>query len=89
MIFIGLACITRMWVNAQRDGRRAEYRSRALCSTPQSLADAPTTVPCSNAAKTRNPLTLGGVPPNNRTDLSRYWAEVYHVVRTCGEDVAA
>jgi len=62
MIFIGLACITRMWVNAQRDGRRAEYRSRALCSTPQSLADAPTTVPCSNAAKTRNPLTLGGVP---------------------------
>jgi len=32
----------------------------ALCSTPQS---SPTTrVPCSNAAKTRNPLKLAGVP---------------------------
>jgi len=28
-----------MWANAQRDGRPAEYRC-ALCSTPQSLADA-------------------------------------------------
>jgi len=28
----------------------------ALCSTPQSMADAPYRVPCSNAAKTRNPL---------------------------------
>ena len=28
----------------------------ALCSTPQSLADATTEMPCSNAAKTRNPL---------------------------------
>ena len=27
-----------MWANAQRDGRPAEHR-RALCSTPQSLAD--------------------------------------------------
>ena len=35
----------------------------ALCSTPQSLADANyTTVPCSNAAKTRNPLKFAGVP---------------------------
>jgi len=36
----------------------------ALCSTPQSLADgAPNTgVPFSNAAKTRNPLKLAGVP---------------------------
>jgi len=31
-----------MWANAQRDGRPVEYRWRrgALCSTPQSLADA-------------------------------------------------
>jgi len=28
-----------MWANAQRDDRPAEY-SGALCSTPQSLADA-------------------------------------------------
>ena len=31
--------LTRMWANAQRDGRPDEYRG-ALCSTPQSLADA-------------------------------------------------
>jgi len=30
-----------MWANAKRDGgRRAEYIGGALCSTPQSLADA-------------------------------------------------
>jgi len=33
----------------------------ALCSTPQSLTPS-TGVPCSNAAKTRNPLKLAGVP---------------------------
>jgi len=31
---------TRMWANTQRDGRPAEYIGGALCSTPQSLADA-------------------------------------------------
>jgi len=39
----------------------------ALCLTPQSLADATTRVPCSNAAKTRNPLKLAGVPQTNET----------------------
>jgi len=34
------AIATRMWANAQRDGRPAEYIGGALCSTPQSLADA-------------------------------------------------
>ena len=34
----------------------------ALCSTPQSLADAHYTMPCSNAAKTGNPLKFAGVP---------------------------
>jgi len=33
-----------------------------LCLTPQSLANADT---CSNAAKTRNPLKLPGVPQTN------------------------
>jgi len=39
----------------------------ALCSTPQSLADAHcyTRVPCSNEAKTRSPLKLAGVPQTN------------------------
>ena len=34
----------------------------ALCSTPQSLADAHYWMPCSNAAKTRNQLKFAGVP---------------------------
>ena len=33
----------------------------ALCSTPQSLADAHCYMPCSNAAKTRKPLKVAGV----------------------------
>ena len=42
----------------------------ALCSTPQSLADAQywsAVVPCSNAAKTRIPLKFAGVPQTNET----------------------
>ena len=40
-----------------------------LCSTPYSLADDhyTTRVPCSNAAKTRNPLKLPGMPQTNET----------------------
>jgi len=34
----------------------------ALCSTPQSLADAHYSMPCSNAAKTQNLLKFVGVP---------------------------
>jgi len=34
----------------------------ALCSRPQNLANAHSTVPCSKAAKTRNPLKFAGVP---------------------------
>ena len=49
--------LTRMWADAQRDGRPAEYRWRHLrkfrnsipCTTPQSLADPAFGVPCSNA----------------------------------------
>jgi len=37
----------------------------ALRSTPQSLANAHTRVPCSNAANTRNPLKLAEVPQTN------------------------
>ena len=51
-----------MWANAQRDGRPAEYRWRPLLNAAVWLT--PTTrVPCTNAAKTRNPLKLPGVPP--------------------------
>jgi len=55
-----------MWANAQRDGRPAEYRLRpwfnaAVWLTPTSR------VPCSNVAKTRNPLKLAEVPQTNKT----------------------
>ena len=50
-----------MWANAQRDGRRAEYRWRPLFNTAVWLT--PTArVPCSNSAKTKNPLKFAGVP---------------------------
>jgi len=53
-----------MWANAQRDGRPAEYRWRPLFNAAVWLT--PTTrVPCSNAAKTRNPLKVPGVPQTN------------------------
>jgi len=38
-----------------------------LCSTPQSLADAHYWMPCSNAAKTQNPLKFVGVLQTNET----------------------
>ena len=53
-----------MWANAQREGRPAEYRWRPLFNAAVWLS--PTTrVPLSNAAKTRNPLKLPGVPQTN------------------------
>ena len=55
-----------MWANAQRDGRPAEYRWRPLFNAAVWLT--PTTrLPCSNAAKTQNPLKLPGVPQTNET----------------------
>ena len=52
----------------------------ALCSTPQSLADAHR-VPCSNAVKTRNPLKFAGLPQ------TRQRIEVHRIMRTCGEGI--
>ena len=55
-----------MWANAQCDGRPDEYRCRPLFKAAVWLT--PTTrVPCSNAAKTRNPLKLPGEPQANET----------------------
>jgi len=39
----------------------------ALCSMPQSLADAHYYMPCSNAAKTRKPLKVAGLPQTPET----------------------
>jgi len=55
-----------MWANAQRDGRPAEYRWRPMFSAAVWLTPS-TRVPCSNAAKMRNPLKLPGVPETNET----------------------
>ena len=55
-----------MWASAQRDGRPAEYRWRPLFNAAVWLT--PTTrVPCSIAAKMRNPLKLPGEPQTNET----------------------
>ena len=55
-----------MWANAQRDGRPAKYRWHLLFNAAVWLT--PTTrVPYSNAAETRNPLKLPGVPQTNET----------------------
>ena len=56
-----------MWANAQRDGRPAEYRWRPLLNAAVWLTPTTTRVPCSNAAKTRDPLKLPGVPQTNET----------------------
>ena len=53
-----------MWANAQRGGRPAEYRWCRLFNAAVWLTPS-TTVPCSNAAKTRNPLKFAGVPQTN------------------------
>ena len=55
----------------------------ALCSTPQSLADAHYYMPSSNAAKTRKPLKEAGVPQTHETisaasgpKVTIFWAHV-------------
>ena len=55
-----------MWANSQRDGRPAYYRWCPLFNAVVWLT--PTTrMPCSNAAKTPNPLEFAGVPQSNET----------------------
>ena len=56
---------TRMWANAQRDGRPAEYRWRP--GQRRKVWLTPTTrLPCSNLAKMRNPLKFAGVPQTRK-----------------------
>ena len=72
---------TRMWANAQRDGRPAEYRWRSLFNAAVWLTSI-TRVPCSDAAKTRNPLKLGCSKLPNRSQplvgrSSPYYEDVW------------
>ena len=48
--------VTRMWANAQRDGRPAEYSWHPACVQRRKV--------CSNAAKMQNQLKFAGVPQN-------------------------
>jgi len=84
-----------MWADTQRDGRPAEYRWRPLFNAAK-LADN-TGVPSSNAAKTRNPLKLAGVPklPDGSQPLvghsSPYCEDIwrtYCCLKICGGDIA-
>ena len=51
-----------MWANAQHGGRTAEYIGGAPVQRRKVSLTPTTRVLCSNAAKTRNPLKLAGVP---------------------------
>ena len=77
-----------MWANAQRDGRPAKYRWHPLFNAAVRLT--PTTrMPCSNAAKTSNPLKFAGVTQTSQQILAASWAKVHHIVRTRGGGIAA
>ena len=59
----------------------------ALCSTPQRLAEAHYYMPCSNAAKTRKPLKVAGVPklpkrsqPASGPKFTILWAHVEEIL---------
>jgi len=59
----------------------------ALCSTPQSLPDAHYYMPFSNAAKTRKPLKVAGVPQTPETisaasgsKLTILWSRVEEIL---------
>jgi len=56
-----------MWANAQRDGRPAEYRWRLPLYNATIWLTPTSRVPCSNAAKTLNPLKFTAVPQTNET----------------------
>jgi len=61
----------------------------ALCSTPQSLHDAHYLTAVQYRCQDAKAVEICRGAPNSRTDLSRYWAEVYHIVETCGGLIAA
>jgi len=61
----------------------------ALCSTPHSLADVYYWSAVQERCQDVKPVEISRVAPNYRTDLSRYYAEVHHIVGTCGGHIAA
>jgi len=55
-----IIALTRMWANAQRDGRPAEYRWQPLFSAANFGLTPTIRVPCGNTAKSQNPLKFAG-----------------------------
>jgi len=75
-----------MWANAQRDGRPAEYRWRPPLLNAAVWLTPTTTVPCSNTAKTRNPLKFGGVP-QTRQQISAVSRPKFTILSGLAEEV--
>jgi len=59
---VGKFAELEMWANTQRDGRPVKYRWRQSVQRRKVWLTPNTWLPCSNAAKTRNPLKLAGMP---------------------------
>jgi len=76
-----------MWANAQRDGRPAEHRWCPLFNAAKWLT--PTTRCRAVTLPRLEPVEICRGVSNYRIDLSCYWAEVHHIMRTCGEHIAA
>ena len=64
---------TRMWANAQRDGRPAEYRRRPLCNAAK--FDWRPKLECRAVTlKTRNPLKFARVPQTwDGAQMATFW----------------
>ena len=60
----------------------------ALCSTPQSLADAHYQSAVQLRCQEAKPVEICWGAPNSLTELSRQWAKFPHIVGTCGGDIA-
>jgi len=76
-----------MWANAQCDHRPVEYKWRPLFNAAVWLM--PTTgVPCSNAAKTRNPLKFAGVPQTRQQISAANTGRISLYCGTCEGDIA-
>ena len=61
----------------------------ALCSTPQSSADAHCLSTVHKRCQHAKPVEISWAATNYRTDLSRLWDDIHHIVGTSGGDIAA
>jgi len=76
-----------MWANAQRYCRPAEYKWRPLFNAAVWLTPN-TGVPCSKAAKTRNPLKFVGVPQTTGS-IAAASGPKFNIVESYGGDIGA